>query len=142
MNDEEMIDNIAARLDEARQDELEAYADSVPINPAAYELELQMRLLLDAAMRYEKGDGEADLTEEERAHIKSWHIRDSEVWMGNVGVWDVVEDALYRHLHRIGDDLLKFELGGDQDKFDAVILRLCTRGPGGHYQRFMFWERP
>ncbi len=106
----------------------------------AYELELQMRLLLDAAMRYRHDWKDPDLTEDERASIRSWWIRDTEVWMGNCGYYDVVQEALYRALHRLSDELLI--LLDDPDEHEEAIQRLAGRGPGGHYQRFCFYERP
>ncbi len=106
----------------------------------AYELELQMRLLLDAAMRYRRDWRDPDLSEGERADIRSWYIRDTEVWMGNCGYYDVVQEALYRALHHLSDELLI--LLDDPDEHEEVIQRLASRGPGGHYQRFWFYERP
>jgi hypothetical protein len=113
------------------------------VNPeTTFELELQMRLLLDAVMLY-RANGRsktADLTGKEQTWVKSWRIRDSEVWMGNVGYYDVVDEALWSALSRTGDHLLEV-LGGDQAEYDKAIERLCERGPGGHYARFCFVER-
>ena len=109
---------------------------------ALAEAELQMRLLLDAAMRYREGEKHPeDLSDEERALLKSCHIRDTEVWMGNVSHYGVVEDALWGYFTRIGEDVMEL-LDGDEAAYNAMIERLCDRGPGGGYRRFLFIERP